>query len=129
MNKYLLIVTAVAEGGTGLLLLVFPSLPVSLLLGIEQASPEVTVVARIAGAGLLALGIACWAGRNVADRSVQKGLLLGVLIYDVAAAAILAYSGSVQDLAGIALWPAALLHVALAMWCVLCLRKRFAAMS
>jgi hypothetical protein len=124
-RKLLLIVTAGAEGGIGLLLLISPSLPFALLLGIDRGSPEAAVVARIAGAGLLALGIACWAGRNVTERPAAQGLLLAVLCYDVAAAAILAYSGSVLELVGIALWPAVGLHGALAAWCVMCQRKLF----
>jgi hypothetical protein len=48
-------------------------------------------------------------------------LLIGVLVYDGAAAALLGYAGLFSDLVGIALWPAVALHTALAVWCVLCL--------
>ena len=41
-----------------------------------------------------------------------------MLIYDVAAAALLAYAGLALSLVGIALWPAVVLHAALAVWCV-----------
>jgi hypothetical protein len=117
----LLIVTAVGEVGTGLLLLVFPSVLLALLLGVDQASPEVTSVARITGAALLALGVACWLGRADQHSPAQLGLLTGVLTYDVAAAGILAYTGLYLRLVGIALWPAVVLHSALAVWCVVCL--------
>jgi hypothetical protein len=120
-RAYLLIVTAVGEGGTGLLLLVFPSVLLALLLGVDQASPEVTCVARITGAALLALGVACWLGRSDEHSPAQLGLLTGVLIYDLAAAGILAHAGLYLRLAGIALWPAVVLHTALAVWCVVCL--------
>jgi hypothetical protein len=115
-RNYLLIVTALGEGGIGLLLLVWPPLPMALLLGVEQGSPEVFFFARIAGAALLALSIACWAARNEYDRPAQRYLLLGVLFYDVAATGILTYSGVVMSPAGIALWPAVGLHAALAFW-------------
>jgi hypothetical protein len=117
----LLIVTALAEAGTGLLLLVWPSVLFALLLGVDQATPETICCARIAGAALLAIGVACWIGRSDAHTSTQLGLLIGVLIYDVAAAVILAYTGLFVNLVGIALWPAVVLHGALACWCVVCL--------
>jgi hypothetical protein len=120
-RTYLLIATAVAEVGIGLLLLVSPSLPLALLLGVDQASRETILVARVAGAALLALGIACWVGRFDMRSSAQGGLLIGVLTYDVATAVLLAYAGLVLKLLGIALWPAVLVDVALAVWCVVCL--------
>jgi hypothetical protein len=90
---YFLIVTAIGEGGTGLLLLVLPSVPQALLLGIDQMSPEASFFARIAGAALVFMGMACWLGRGEPDRIARQGLLAAVLIYDVAAAVILAYVG------------------------------------
>jgi hypothetical protein len=114
----LLIVTALCEGGVGLALLAAPAFPMALLLGVEQ----VTCVARIAGAGLLSLGIACWAGRSDTPSAGRRGLLAGVLTYDVLAALILAYAGLGQGLVGIALWPAVALHAALAVWCLVCIR-------
>jgi hypothetical protein len=119
---YLLIATAFGEGGVGLPLLVSPSVPLALLLGVDQASPEVGFFARISGAALFALAVACWLGRNDHGGPAQKGLLLGVLIYDLAAAAILACTGWFLGLVGVALWPAVALHVALAVCCVLCIR-------
>ena len=120
-RTWLLIVTAIAEVGTGLVLLVFPPILLALLLGIEQASPETVLVSRVAGAALLALGVACWLARNDRGGPAHLGLLVGVLVYDIAAAAILAYAGLFVNLHGIALWPAVVLHVALAVWCVVCL--------
>jgi hypothetical protein len=117
----LLIATALGEGGIGLLLLVWPPVPLALLLGVEQASPEGLVTARVAGAALVALAVACWLGRHDQDRPAQQGLLLGVLIYDLAVTGILAHAGWFWSLTGIALWPAVLLHGALAGWCVVCL--------
>jgi hypothetical protein len=117
----LLVVTALSEAGTGLLLLVWPPVLLALLLGVDQASPETTCCARVAGAGLFAIGVACWIGRSDVHSSAQLGLLIGVLTYDVGAAVILAYTGLFVNLVGIALWPAVVLHAALAVWCVVCL--------
>jgi len=118
---FLLIATALGEGGMGLLLLAWPPVPMLLLLGVEQPSSEAGSVARIAGAALIAVAVACWFGRNDHDGPAQKGLLVGVLIYDLAAAGILAYTGWFLSLAGIVLWPAVVLHAGLAAWCVACL--------
>jgi hypothetical protein len=122
-RRYLLIVTALGEGGTGLLLLVSPSVPQVLLLGTNQASSEATFFARIAGAALLAIGVACWLGRSDTLGPAQLGLIAGVLVYDAAAAVLLSYAGLFSGLVGVALWPAVVLHAALAAWCVLCLRR------
>jgi hypothetical protein len=120
-RTYLLVVTAVVEGGTGLVLLVLPSVPLALLLGVGPASPETGVVARLAGAALLALGVICWFARNERHGSAPHGLVTGVLVYDVTAAALLTYAGVALNMAGPLLWPAAVVHAALAVWCVRCL--------
>lgn len=106
------------------MLLVSPSVPLALLLGVDRAATEVVVLARVAGAALLALGVACWLGRNDRVGPAQKGLLLGMLLYDLAAAGILASSGWFLGLAGIVLWPAVGIHMALAVWCVACIRDK-----
>jgi hypothetical protein len=125
-RKYLLIATAVSEAGVGLLLLASPSLPQMLILGVDLVSPEASFFARLGGAALLAFALACWSG--AADQhSVQPGLLLGVLTYDVAAAVILACTGWFGGLAGLLLWPAVVFHTVLAIWCVICLAKGQAA--
>ena len=115
--KYLLIVTALIEAGTGLLLLVLPSVPIALLLGVEHSAAETILVARITGAALLAFGIACWFATNDQDRRARLGLLAAILFYDLTAAALLAYAGLVLSLAGLVLWPAVVIHAALAIWC------------
>ena len=117
-----LIVTALGEVATGIALLALPSAPLGLLLGVERGSPEVIFVARVAGAALLAIGAACWLGRNDRGSPTQVGLLTGLLIYDLLAAGLLAYAAFFLSLSGVALWPAVLIHAALAVWCVLCFR-------
>ena len=47
-----------------------------------------------------------------------------MLLYDVAAVAILAFAGFGFGLHGVALWPAVVLHAVLTVWCVACLRRR-----
>jgi len=119
-RRYLLVTTAVTEVGIGLMLLVWPALPIALLLGVDQSPSEALSIARIAGVALIALGVACWLGRNDQGRPAQQGLLVGVLIYDVGATGILAYTGWFLNLAGIAIWPAVALHAGLSVWCLAC---------
>jgi hypothetical protein len=45
-------------------------------------------------------------------------VLIGVLIYDIIVAILLAYAALVLKLVGVALWPAVVLHSALAVWAV-----------
>ena len=121
-RKWLLIVTAFVEVGAGLSLLVLPSIPLALPLGVSSAAPDALIIARIAGAALLAIGVGSWLARSEPYGPAQMGVLNGVLLYNVAVTALLAYSGSVLRMVGIALWPAVVLHTALAVWCVACLR-------
>jgi hypothetical protein len=121
-RKYFLIVTALGEGGTGLLLLFLPSILLDLLLGASPAGAETLFAGRVAGAALLAIGVACWVGRGDRFGPAQLGLIMGVLVYDVAAAVLLGYAGLVLGMVGLALWPAVVLHGGLAIWCVTCLR-------
>jgi hypothetical protein len=52
----------------------------------------------------------------------RRGVLIAVLLYDIAAALLFIYGAVGLGLAGPALWPAALLHTVLAVWGLLCLR-------
>jgi len=100
--KRVLIFAAVGEAGTGLALLIVPSLVGRLLLGEEL--PDIAIpVARVAGIALIALGIACWPGTP----------RVGMLTYSAAVTLYLAYVGFVGGMIGILLWPAVVLHVIL----------------
>jgi len=120
--KYLLILTAVFESATGLALLLAPALPASLLFGVGLDAPIALVVARIAGAALLAIGLACWLARDDGRSRSALGLIAALLLYNVAATVVLIHAGLGLKLSGIALWPAVVAHVALAFWCMVCLR-------
>lgn len=122
-TRRLFITTAVGEGVTGALLLLIPSVVLRLLFGMESAGDETTIVARLAGAALLTIGLMCWANRSEQGSS-RDGLLLAILIYDIAAGAILIYAGVALRRVGLALWPAVILHAALAVWCIMCRRDR-----
>src|SRR5271169_1615340 len=121
--KTLQTVTAVIELGAGLALLCFPSTTVALLLGSPLDTPTALTVARVGGAGLLSLGVACWLARGDTQSRATRGLVAAMLLYDVAAVAILAFAGIGFGLHGAALWPAVVLHTVMALWCVVCLRR------
>jgi hypothetical protein len=46
-RAYFLMVTALLEAGAGLLLLILPSVPLALLLGISEAAPEANLIGRL----------------------------------------------------------------------------------
>jgi len=116
----LLIVTAFIETATGIALLVIPSLISQILLGEGLTSPPALVVARVAGVALLSLGLSCWLGRN-GDISACSVQIFGMLIYNLAVPIILLHGRIFLALGGIGLWPACILHMVLAIWCVRCL--------
>ena len=78
--KTLHIVTAVIEVGTGLALLGLPSAVTALLLGARLELPAALTVARVARAGLLALGVACWLARGDAHSPAARGLVGAMLL-------------------------------------------------
>ena len=121
--RKLLIVTALIEAATGLMLLVTPQLVVTFLLGASLDAPAALVVARIAGAALLSLGCACWLARDDGPNRAVPGLVAAMLLYNSVAVAVLANAGAGARLAGVLTWPVIALHAALAVWCIACLRS------
>jgi hypothetical protein len=118
--RSLLAVTAVFEALTGIALIVVPSRIVSLLIGTTLDGAGAMTVARIAGAALLSLAIACWLLRN---NTAALGVVNAMLVYNIAATAVLLYGDFGYKLSAVGLWPAVLLHAALAMWCFISLRQ------
>jgi hypothetical protein len=121
--KTLHTLTAVIELGAGLALLCFPSVTVMLLVGAPlEAAPALTV-ARVGGAGLLALGVACWLARGDTQSGAAKGLIAAMLLYNVATVGVMAFAGIGFGLHGVALWPAVVLHAVMTVWCFEWLRR------
>jgi len=119
-----LIVTAMFEGATGVLLLLAPALVFGFLFGWREVGPETALMGRVAGAAVLGLSAASWLARGDDDSRALRGLLTGLLIYNVVATVLLAFAGAILKMAGLLLWPAVVFHVALTAWSVPCLRRR-----
>jgi len=89
MNKtrnlsLLLGIGAALEVPVGLGLLVAPSALATLLLGAPLSGAGL-IVARLAGGGLLALGIACWFARSTPTAPAGLGVAGALLTYNIVA--------------------------------------------
>ena len=113
--KKILILTAVSEGLTGVVLFVYPPIVVRVLFGTEIAGAGV-LMSRIAGISLIALGLACWPDRNLLRA------FIGMLTYSLLSILYLVYVGGNIG-AGILLWPAVAAHVGLSLLLVWAWRK------
>jgi len=114
----LLMVTALLEAPTGLLLLLVPAIVLAVLFGWDHPGAEALVVSRVAGAGVLSVGVSSWMARHDARTPGQLGVLAGVLVYNVVGSAVLLYAGAALGTIGVLLWPAVVYHVALSAWSV-----------
>jgi len=104
-----LAVAAIAEILTGVALVMVPSAVGRLLLNAELSGAAI-VTARIAGIGLLSLGLACWPNSET-TRSASRGML----IYNLLVTLYLASLGIRGEWTGILLWPAVLFHAGMTM--------------
>jgi hypothetical protein len=100
--KNALIFAVISEAGTGLALLIVPSLVGQMLFG-EQLTGVAMSVARVTGIALIALAVACWPGPPI----------VGMLTYSALVTLYLAYLGFAGGLTGDFLWPAVALHAVL----------------
>lgn len=122
--KTFMIVSGIVETAPGLGLLAVPSVCASLLLGTPLDGPVEFVLARLCGAALLSLGIACLLARDEAQAAAFTALLVAMLVYNTAAVTLFIYCAWGPRLVGVFLWPAIVVHAAMAIWCLACLRTR-----
>jgi len=115
--KRLLTFTAGIEAGAGLALLAVPARAVHLLLGTEISGASIPL-GRVAGAALFALGVACWLARHDVQSCAARGLVSAMGLYNLGAVIILGTAGIGSQPVGVALWPAVMLHAAMAVWCI-----------
>jgi hypothetical protein len=97
--------SAVVELATGLALLAVPTVVFDVLIG---SSPDsgTTLVARILGGALVALGVAGW----MAGPTPEHGLTLAFVGYNVITTVLLVVGGLNGSADGSLLWPAAAVH-------------------
>lgn len=122
--KTLLTVTAILESGTGFALLAVPSLLTRILFDVRLDTTVALAVVRITGVALLSLALACWLARNEIQSNAARGMVSAVLLYNTAIALVLVYVAMSSGLSGFGLWPAVLLHSALAVWCIISLLNK-----
>ena len=103
--KTLLKFLALAEGATGLILVIYPPI-VRVLFGGTIAGPGINM-SRLAGLCLIALCVACWP-----DNGSRRGFY-GMLAWSLLAMFYLTAVG-LGGQTGILLWPAVVVHVAIA---------------
>jgi hypothetical protein len=120
--KRLLTTTALIETATGLGLICVPAMVVRLLLGSEILGAGIPL-GRLAGVALVALGIACWLGSFDIESCGTRGVVSAMALYNLGAVLILGCAGLQSQAIGILLWPAVILHAAMAVWCVACLKR------
>jgi hypothetical protein len=125
--KALLTVTAIIECVGGVALLCFPSLAAKLLFGAPLEVPAALAVARYGGVGLLTLGVACGFAQFDAQSCAARGLTGAMVLFNLGAVTLLGVAGLQLNPAGVALWPAVLLHAGMTGWCVACLLRKPAA--
>lgn len=118
------IATAILEVATGLLLAIWPSPVAAILLGASITTGLESAMSCLAGVALLSLGVACFLARNAWQGRAARALAGGLLVYNVGAVLVLLYAALGLGMSGALLWPATLLHGALAVWAAaLLLRK------
>ena len=110
--RFLLTLAGGLEILAGVAALVVPGPVLSLLLG-GSADPIASVLARLFGAGVFALGLACLKARNDVASPAGLAVSLGITAYNVLAAVVLFWTAAASGLGGLLLWGAGIAHAAL----------------
>jgi hypothetical protein len=113
---------AAVEAATGLLLIAAPSVVTSSLFGSSLDTPTAMTIARLAGLALICLGTMCRFASRHERGSMLEGMMAAMLLYNIGAAAILAFASIGLGLSGLGLWPTVLAHLVLAVGCIASLR-------
>ena len=96
----------------GLVALIIPAPVVSLLLGSPLDSIG-AVLARLFGAGVFALGLACLKARNDVGSPAGLAVSLGITAYNVLAGVVLLWTAAGSGFGGLLLWGTGIGHAAL----------------
>lgn len=107
-TRILIILSAAIEFATGAAFIVVPGFIGRVLLGAALSYTGIAV-ARIAGLGLLSLGVACWPAQTEVNPQVARGLF----VYNLLVAFYLGYLRAGAGFVSYLLWPACALHAVL----------------
>jgi hypothetical protein len=107
--RLLLTLSGSLEILAGLPALITPAPVVSLLLGSPPDSIGV-VLARLFGAGVFALGLACLKARNDVGSPAGLAVSVGIAAYNVLAAVVLLWAAVGLSLGGLLLWGVGIVH-------------------
>ena len=110
--RLLLILSGGLEILAGLPALITPAPVVSLLLGMP-VDPIAVVLARLFGAGVFALGLACLKARNDVGSPAGLAVSIGITAYNVLAAVVILWAAAGLGLGGLLLWGAGIGHAVL----------------
>ena len=110
--KLLLTLCGGLEILAGLLALIIPGPLLSLLLG-EPGDSISSVMARLFGAGVFALGLACVKARHDVASPAGLAVSIGITAYNFLAAVVLLWTAAEMGLGGLLLWGAGIGHAAL----------------
>jgi hypothetical protein len=107
--KFLLTLSGVLEALVGVLTLISPTTAVSLLLGVP-VDPIASVLTRLFGAGVFALGLACLKARDDIGSPAGLAVSIGITSYNVLAAVVIIWAAGGLGLGGLILWAVGIGH-------------------
>lgn len=110
--QLLLAISGLLEVLVGVLALVVPATVVSVLLGVS-VDPIASVLARLFGAGVFALGLACLIARRDVASPAGLAVSIGITSYNTLASAVIIWVAAVLGFGGLLLWVAGIGHAVL----------------
>ncbi len=110
--RNLVLVSVVFEILVGIALVLLPQVIANGFLA-AQFDPNGLAIARLAGLALLSFGLTGWLGRD------GRPAFVGLLTYNVLAAAYIVFLGLTLPATGLMLWPAGAAHAVLAVLMVI----------
>jgi hypothetical protein len=121
-QRNLLTIAAVIECLAGLALIIAPSTMSELLLGAGLYGAG-SIVGRICGFGLLALGFCCWAASSEAGGTAQSGTVAAITLYNTCVGLLLIACAATAAAHGIVVWLAGSIHLGLGLAGIALLRS------
>ena len=110
--RLLLTLSGSLEVLVGVLALVSPTMAVTMLLGVP-VDPIASVLTRLFGAGVFALGLACLKARDDVGSAAGLAVSVGITSYNVLAAVVIIWAAAGLGLGGLLLWGAGIGHAVL----------------